>query len=107
MSKPGVGKTHLAQAIGLEVIKKSKKVLFAHTYEMMERLYSSRADGSYRYRIQKYLKPDLLILDELGFKKMPQYGMDDFFEIIRHRYETGSLIITTNRNFEHWGDAFW
>jgi len=58
MGKPGVGKPHLAHAIGLEAIKKGKKVLFAHTNEMMERLYSSRADGSYRYTIQKYLKPD-------------------------------------------------
>lgn len=73
---------------------------------MMEKLYSSRADGSYNYVMQKYLKPDLLILDELGFKKMPQYGMDDFFEIIRHRYESGSLIVTTNRNLEDWGALF-
>lgn len=106
MGKPGVGKTHLAHAIGLEAIKKGKKVLFVHTNELMEKLYASRADGSYHYTMQKYLKPDLLILDELGFKKMPQYGMDDFFEIIRHRYETGSLIITTNRNFEDWGALF-
>jgi len=106
MGKPGVGKIHLAQAIGLEAIKKGKKVLFTHTNDMMEKLYSSRADGSYQYTIQKYLKPDLLILDVLGFKKMPQYGMDDFFEIIRHRYETGSLIVTTNRNFEDWGALF-
>jgi len=106
MGKPGVGKTHLAHAIGLEAIKKGKKVLFVHTNELMEKLYASRADGSYHHTMQKYLKPDLLILDELGFKKMPQYGMDDFFEIIRHRYETGSLIITTNRNFEDWGALF-
>lgn len=106
MGKTGVGKTHLAHAIGLEAIKKGKKVLFVHTNELMEKLYASRADGSYHYTMQKYLKPDLLILDELGFKKMPQYGMDDFFEIIRHRYETGSLIITTNRNFEDWGALF-
>ena len=106
MGKPGVGKTHLAHAIGLEAIKKGKRVLFVHTNEMMEKLYSSRADGSYNYAMQKYLKPDLLILDELGFKKMPQYGMDDFFEIIRHRYESGSLIVTTNRNFEDWGALF-
>ena len=48
----------------------------------------------------------MLILDELGFIKVPQYGMDDFFEIIRHRYETGSLIVTTNKNFEDWGALF-
>jgi DNA replication protein DnaC len=56
--------------------------------------------------MQKYLKQNLLILDELGFKKMPQDGMDDFFEIVRHRYESGSLIVTTNRIFKDWGALF-
>ncbi len=106
MGKPGVGKTHLAHAIGLEAVKKGKRVLFIHTNEMVEKLYSSRADGSYAATIQKFLKPYLLILDELGFKKMPQYSMKDFFEIIRKRYENGSMIITTNRNFEDWGTLF-
>jgi DNA replication protein DnaC len=45
-------------------------------------------------------------LDELGFKKIPSSGLDDFFEIIRQRYENGSLIITTNRSFEDWGNIF-
>lgn len=106
MGKPGVGKTHLANAIGLEAVKKGKKVLFIHSNEMVEKLYSSRADGTYQATMQKFLKPDLLILDELGFKKMPQYSMEDFFEIIRKRYENGSMIITTNRNFEDWGALF-
>ena len=92
--------------MGLEAIKRGKKVLFAHTNEMLDRLYASRADGSYQATLQRYLKPDLLILDELGFKKMPQNSMEDFFEIIRRRYETGSMIITTNRNFEDWGTLF-
>ncbi len=106
MGKPGVGKTHLANAIGLEAVKKGKKVLFIHSNEMVEKLYSSRADGTYLATMQKFLKPDLLILDELGFKKMPQNSMEDFFEIIRKRYENGSMIITTNRNFEDWGTLF-
>lgn len=106
MGKPGVGKTHLANAIGLEAVKRGKKVLFVHTNEMVERLFASRADGSYANTLQRFLKPDLLILDELGFKKMPQNSMEDFFEIVRRRYETGSMIITTNRNFEDWGNLF-
>lgn len=106
MGKPGVGKTHLANAIGLEAVKRGKKVLFVHTNEMVERLFASRADGSYAATLQRFLKPDLLILDELGFKKMPQNSMEDFFEIVRRRYETGSMIITTNRNFEDWGNLF-
>src|SRR5690606_19816608 len=103
---PRVGNTHLAHAIGLEAVKRGKKVLFVHTNEMVNKLYASQADGSYQATMQRYLKPDLLILDELGFKKMPQNSMEDFFEIIRRRYETGSVVITTNRNFEDWGALF-
>lgn len=52
------------------------------------------------------MAPDLLILDELGFKKIPACNADDFFEIISKRYEKGSIIITTNKSFEFWGDIF-
>lgn len=106
LGKPGVGKTHLANAIGLAAIKKGKKVLFVHASELIEKLYASRGDGSYQRTVIRYMKADLLIIDELGFKKMPQHGCDDFFEIIRRRYENGSIIITSNRNFEDWEQIF-
>lgn len=106
MGKPGVGKTHLANAIGLEAIKQGYKVLFIHVNEIIEKLNTSRADGTYRFTLNQFLSADLLILDEIGFKKLPAVGMDDFFEIIRKRYENGSIIITTNRNFEDWGNIF-
>ena len=73
---------------------------------MLQELNFGRADNSYYQRLDDYLKPDLLILDELGFKKLPGYSADDFFEIIARRYETGSLIITTNKPFDRWGDIF-
>ncbi len=106
MGKPGVGKTHLANAFGLEAIKQGYKVIFVHVNDLIEKLYTSKADGTYLNTQKTYLSADLLILDELGFKKIPTTGLDDFFEIIRRRYETGSLIITTNRNFEDWGQIF-
>lgn len=56
--------------------------------------------------MEYYLKPDLLILDELGFKKIPNYSADDFFDIISRRYEQGLVIITTNKSFEKWKDIF-
>jgi DNA replication protein DnaC len=106
LGKPGVGKTHLANAIGFEAIKQGYKVLFAHVNDLIEKLNASKADGTYFPTLKNYLNVDLLILDELGFKKIPSSGLDDFFEIIRQRYENGSLIITTNRSFEDWGNIF-
>ncbi len=106
MGKPGVGKTHLANALGLEAIKKGYKVLFTHANNLIEQLHRSKADGKYQTMLSKINNIDLLIIDELGFRKIPQNGMDDFFEIIRGRYELGSIIITTNRNFKDWGSLF-
>jgi DNA replication protein DnaC len=106
MGNPGVGKTHLANAIGIEALKKDYKVYFYHVNDIIEKLHASRADGTYSYTMRILLNADLLILDEIGFKKVPSHGLDDFFEIIRKRYEKGSIIITTNRNFEDWGNVF-
>jgi DNA replication protein DnaC len=106
MGNPGVGKTHLANAIGLEALKKGHNVLFIHANALIEQLHRSKADGKYHNMLTKISKVDLLIMDEVGFKKFPQNGIDDFFEIIRLRYETGAIIITTNRNFEDWGILF-
>ncbi len=73
---------------------------------MLNTLHMSKADNSYYQKLQYYLTPDLLILDELGFKKLPEYNVNDFFEIISKRYEHGSVIITTNKKFEQWSDIF-
>lgn len=106
MGKPGVGKTHLANAFGMEAIKQGYKVSFMHVNELIEKLSASRADGTYTITLNQFFSSDLLILDEIGFKKIPSAGLDDFFEIIRKRYEKGSIVITTNRNFEDWGNVF-
>ena len=73
---------------------------------MLQALHQSKADNSYYKKLNYYIKPDLIILDELGFKKIPSYSADDFFEVISKRYEKGSVIITTNKNFEEWGNIF-
>ncbi|WP_223144591.1 IS21-like element helper ATPase IstB [Deferribacter autotrophicus] len=106
MGNPGVGKTHLANAIGLEALKKGYKVLFIHANDMVSKLVSSKGDGSYFSVLKQFLSVDLLIIDEVGFKKIPLNHVDEFFEIIRHRYENNSIIITTNRPFEEWGNIF-
>jgi len=80
--------------------------LFTSVNEMLQNLHFSKADNSFYQKISYYLSFDLLILDELGFKKLPNYSADDFFEVISKRYEKGSMIITSNKSFEQWGDIF-
>jgi len=103
---PGTGKSHLSIGMGIKAILKGYKVLFTQVNEMLQNLYFSKADNSYYQKLNYYLCPDLLILDELGFKKIPTYSADDFFEVISKRYEKGSVIITTNKSFDSWGDIF-
>lgn len=106
MGKPGVGKTHLANALGLEALKQGYNVLFLHINDLIDKLNTAKADGSYRQLMNILCATDLLILDELGFKKIPAEFIDGVFEVIRKRYEAGSIIITSNRNFEDWSNIF-
>lgn len=106
IGNPGTGKTHLSTAIGIRALMKGFKVYFTSVAEMLQNLNASRADNSYYQKVVFYLAPELLILDELGFKKLPGYSADDFFEIISKRYEKGSVIVTTNKAFEQWADIF-
>lgn len=106
MGKPGVGKTHIANAIGLEAIKQGYTVIFLHINDLIDKIYTARVDGTINQVIRELVCCDLLILDELGFKKIPNEFIDVVFELIRKRYENASIIITTNRNFEDWGNIF-
>jgi len=106
IGNPGTGKSHLSTAIAISALKKNYKVLFTTTAQMLHDLHTSKADNSYNKKLDFYLAPDLLIIDELGFKKIPNYSADDFFEVISRRYEHRSVIITTNKSFELWGEIF-
>lgn len=106
IGQPGTGKTHLSVALGLKALGYGKEVLFTSVWEMIQRLQASRADFTYQKKIEEYLKPELLILDELGYRSMAEKTVEDFFEIVSRRYEKGSIIITTNRSLTEWDKVF-
>lgn len=78
-------------------------MLFTTLSEMIDDLYMSRADNSFRQKLKKYTSPDLLILDEFDLKKLNQTNADDLYEVISKRYELVSTIITSNKQFDEWG----
>jgi DNA replication protein DnaC len=102
----GVGKTHLAQAIGHEACRRGHDVLFARTSVMLAHLHGGRADGTYERRLQNYLRPDVLVLDDFGLKPMRPPAGEDLYEIIDGRYQRASTVLTTNRAFSEWLELF-
>jgi DNA replication protein DnaC len=100
----GVGKSHLVQAIGNCACRVGLNVLFTSTDKMLKHLAAGRADKSVERRLKSYLRPQLLILDDFGLKELPPTGAEDLYEVISGRYEEGSIILTSNRAPEEWGD---
>jgi DNA replication protein DnaC len=102
----GVGKTHLAQALTHEACRRGYSALFTNTYKMLQRINGGRADGTLERRVQAYLRPDLLVLDDFGLKPLLPPGPEDLYDIINERYERGSILLTSNRAPEEWPDLF-
>ena len=93
----GLGKTHLASALGYAACLKSHSVLFATAIDVINTLTAAQAAGRMKQELKKYTLPALLILDELGFLPIDKAGADLLFQIISLRYEQGALVITSNR----------
>ena len=102
----GLGKTHLATALGHRAALAGVKTLFTKAVDMVTHLAASQADHSQRQTLRLYTKPALLIIDELGRLSMDQKQGEYFFQVIDARYERGSTVITTNRAFKDWGKIF-
>jgi DNA replication protein DnaC len=102
----GVGKTHLAQALGQEACRQGFQVLFLNVHKMLQYLNGGRADGSWERRLNTYLRPDLLILDDFGLKPLPPPSPEDLYDVINERYERGSILLTSNRAPSEWPDLF-
>ena len=103
---PGVGKSHIATAIGLKACESGKKVLFANANDFIDELSNQATHGSLKDLLKRFAKIDLILLDELGYLKMDKEKESLFFQFIRHRYEKNALIITTNLPLERWGEIF-
>jgi DNA replication protein DnaC len=102
----GVGKSHVANALGIEALKRDLRVLSRSTHHLLKNLHAARASGTQPRLMAKVLKADLLILDDFGLYPLTPQGAQDLYEIISERYERGSMIITSNRAFEEWAEVF-
>jgi len=100
---PGVGKSHLAQAIGHQAARMGYVVLYRSIFDTVGDLNQAEALNESSKVLRKYLKPDLLIIDDMGLKKLPKQAGEYLFEIIMRRYELRSTIMTSNRPLEEWG----
>jgi len=98
----GTGKTHLAQAIGHEACRRGYSVLFTKSVKMLRQLFASRADQSWERQVKKYLRPDLLIIDDFGLTALTPLQAEDIYEIVTERHLRSSIIITSNRPPQDW-----
>lgn len=102
----GVGKSHLAQALGHRACMAGQTVMYTSAHQMFRQLRSARADRSFDRMMLRYTNPNLLIIDDLGLQSLRQDEPQDLYEVIRHRYERGAMIVTSNRSTEEWYPLF-
>jgi DNA replication protein DnaC len=102
----GVGKTHLASALGYQACLEAHCVLFATAIDVINTLSAAQSTGRMKAELKKYTRPGVLILDELGFLPIDKAGADLLFQVISQRYEQGALVITSNRAFKNWPEIF-
>lgn len=102
----GLGKTHLAIALGHTACINGHKTLFTTAVDVINTLTAAQNAGTLKQTLKKYIKPDLLILDELGYLPIDKTGADLLFQVISLRYEQGSMLITSNRAFKDWPEIF-
>lgn len=100
---PGVGKTHLAQALGYSAIQMNHHVLYRSIFDLVRDFLKDEAFNQQDRTLRKYLKPDLLIIDDMGLKQLPKNSGEYLLEVVMRRYENRSTIMTSNRPLEEWG----
>lgn len=106
LGPPGVGKTHLAVALALEAIKQRYTVYFTTAHDLVQTLQQAHQSNTIAQKMKALIKPNLLIIDEIGYRKMDETAAHVFFQIIAERYESGSIILTSNKSYGAWGEIF-
>ena len=102
----GLGKSHFTIALGHTACLRGYSVLFTTAVDIINSLSAAKSHGNLKRELRKYLQPQLLLIDELGYLPIDKHGADLLFQVISQRYEHGALIITTNRVYKHWPEIF-
>jgi DNA replication protein DnaC len=103
---PGVGKTHLAIALGRAAVEAGHSVLFVTATSLLAQLSRAQLEGKLADQIAFYAKPKLLVVDELGYLPLEKQTAHLFFQLVSRRYERGSMLVTTNQTITQWGHVF-
>ena len=106
LGPPGTGKSHLAVALGVEAIRAGRSVYFMTLADLITALARAERDGSLRERLRFLCRPQLLIVDEIGYLPVIPGGGNLFFQLVNARYERGAMILTSNRGFGEWDQVF-
>jgi DNA replication protein DnaC len=103
LGPPGTGKSHLAQAIGQAAIQQGYRVLYREAHKLIEDLADAALDHNRKEQMELFSTVPLLIIDDLGMRKLPATAAEDLLEIVMRRYERASTLLTSNRPIDDWG----
>ena len=106
LGPPGVGKTHLATALGIAATEAGYRTYFVSAADLVANLQSAHLEGTANYKMRTYTGPSVLVIDELGYLPLDQTSANWIFQIVSRRYERGSIVLTSNRGFADWGQVF-
>jgi DNA replication protein DnaC len=106
LGPPGVGKTHLAIALGMAAIAQATSVYFLTVVDLLDMLHRDAKEDRLDHRLDTLCRPKLLILDEMGYFPLDRLAAQFLFQLVSRRYQRGSIILTSNKSYGDWGDIF-
>ena len=106
LGPPGVGKTHLAIALGVAATNAGYRTYFTSAADLVQALQAAHLEGLSALKLRTYTQPSLLVIDELGYLPLDQASANWIFQVVSRRYDRGSVVLTSNRSFSDWGQVF-